>query len=289
MLSLDTPLGAWVAAGALGVGLLLAFLGMQRVISEFWDDPANQAQRHEISQIFRYFMPSIAPDVAISGFASLLFGSMVIVYAVTGNVFLVLILGLVAIGAPWALYKAAEEKRRKALEDAIPPALAQLANEVSAGSSLPAAMERVGRTAPEPADQEFAFLARAVQVQGMETALDAAAERLNLKSFDLAAAVIKVGAGPGGDIVDALKGLSQTLIVMEKLNQKLKTAAENGRRSMTIISVFAFVVICASFYLQPENLNTLLSDRIGVLCLIGAGLLYAIALVWAIRVTRVKI
>jgi Flp pilus assembly protein TadB len=190
--------------------------------------------------------------------------------------------------APVALYQMGSIRHQRELDLALPLALQQVANEMGAGATLETALGRVARTAPAPADVEIARLHRRVEVMGIDAAFAEMAQRLDSRSFAITAAVMRVGTSSGGRFAEALKSLSRTLIEIERLNRKIRTASENGRRNLYLMSLIGPLVALASSFVVDHQ-TPMLEDSFGQLLIGAAVLMFVGAHVIGFKLTRAKV
>ena len=198
-----------------------------------------------------------------------------------------MILGLI-LAVPAVLYSRAASKRSQELELALPLALQQVANEMAAGATLEMALKRVTESAPPPADVEIGRLQRRVEIMGVDEAFAEMARQLNSPSFTLTASVVRVGTSSGGRLIEALKNLSRTLIEIERLNKKLRTASENGRRNLYLMS-FVGPLVAIGSALVVDHETSVLADPFGQLLIGGAVLGFFAAHFLGQRLTKVAV
>ncbi|MEM1342273.1 MAG: hypothetical protein AAGF68_08110, partial [Pseudomonadota bacterium] len=107
-------------------------------------------------------------------------------------------------------------------------------------------------------------------------------------SFTLTASVVRVGTSSGGRLIEALKHLSRTLIEIERLNKKLRTASENGRRNLYLMSIVGpIVAIAAGMVVDHET--SVLADPFGQLLIGVAVLAFFAAHLIGHRLTKVQV
>ncbi|MFK8035891.1 MAG: type II secretion system F family protein [Hyphomicrobiales bacterium] len=213
----------------------------------------------------------------------------VVIFLRGGSIFTGPFILMLALGLPILLINQGDRKYRKALELVLPAALQQVANEMSSGRSLEKALEEVTESAPKPADIELGALQRKVASMGMERALEETAQKLQIPSFSLAASVLNVGSKQGGNLINALKRLSTTLVEIERMNRKIRTASESGRRMMMIMSFFSLLFPFFWYTSGPVKFEVVLSNPLGQAILLGAFLIWVLAVGLAIIVIRVKV
>jgi Flp pilus assembly protein TadB len=200
----------------------------------------------------------------------------------------ILMILILILAIPVFLYSRAASQRARELELALPLALQQVANEMAAGATLETALKRVADTAPSPADVEIGRLQRRVEIMGVDEAFSEMARQLDTPSFTLTASVVRVGTSSGGRLIEALKNLSRTLIEIERLNKKLRTASENGRRNLYLMSIIGPIVAVASS-LVVDHETSVLADGFGQLLIGVAVLSFFAAHLLGHRLTKVQV
>lgn len=201
----------------------------------------------------------------------------------------IIIMFLLLIGAmPVFFFFRASGQRARELELALPLALQQVANEMAAGATLEIALKKVAKTAPPPADIEIGRLQRRVEIMGIDEAFSEMARQLGSPSFTLTASVVRVGTSSGGRLIEALKSLSRTLIEIERLNKKLRTASENGRRNLYLMSFVGPAVVLASYFVVDHE-TSVMEDGFGQMLMGVAILSFFAAHVIGHTLTRVKV
>ena len=276
------------AAILIGLAVFLAMAALRALLGVLWRS-LPEARRDKAEEVLRFvFGRQVAPVDALS---LLLFidCALAVVLTLAGlRPPAVGILILVLMVVPVLLYFRASGRHAKELELALPLALQQVANEMAAGATPEIALRKVEKSVPAPADVEIARLRRRVEVNGIDAAFAEMAKDLDSPSFTLTASVVRVGTSSGGRMIEALKNLSRTLIEIERLNKKIRTASENGRRNLYLMSLIGPVVAFASAFVVHHE-TTVLEDPFGQL-LIGISLIAFIAAhVIGHVMTRVKV
>ncbi|MEM9477389.1 MAG: type II secretion system F family protein [Pseudomonadota bacterium] len=271
-----------------GVGFMCLLLGSWHAVHAVWDGLAADRKEKVSSVVSFLFGPETDPadTLALVALANVLGASGLWVAGLApASILLVLILGT---AVPVFLYYRGAGQRARELELALPLALQQVANEMAAGATLETALKKVADSAPPPADVEISRLQRRVEVMGIEDAFIEMAKRLDSRSFALTASVVRVGTSSGGRLIEALKSLSRTLIEIERLNKKIRTASENGRRNLYLISFIGPVVAIGSG-LVVDHETSLLEDGLGQVLIGLAIIMFFAAHVIGFQLTKVKV
>ena len=275
---------ALIVAGGIFAFIAMAILILDRV----WEGLPEDQQEWIGAILQNVLGDKLSPADAV---LVVLFGNIVAVGVMLAfGVPVVFIVLAVAGGilAPYSAYQLSSIKRQRELDLALPLALQQVANEMGAGATLETALKKVTQTAPEPADVEISRLHRRVEVMGIDAAFAEMAQRLDSRSFAITAAVMRVGTSSGGKFVEALKSLSRTLIEIERLNRKIRTASENGRRNLLLMSIIGpIIALSAGFVVDHQT--PLLEDSFGQLLIGGAVIMFVAAHFIGFKLTRVKV
>jgi pilus assembly protein TadC len=230
------PLPNLIAAAAFGLALFAALIGGLGGLALIWGRLGEETREKIAAVLVFAFGKSVEPvdTLALLLFANIALASVLFVAGLTP--FSILVLLGIGLALPIFFYRRAADRRARELELALPLALQQVANEMAAGATLETALKKTAGSAPAPADIEIARLQRRVEIMGIDEAFAEMARRLNSRSFTLTASVVRVGTSSGGRLIEALKNLSRTLIEIERLNRKVRTASENGRRNLYLMS-----------------------------------------------------
>ena len=277
---------AMATAFALGVfGLLALLLPALRLV---WDAQSIERQ-DKVAAVLSYLLgrqPDPVDTIALFLFAAVALGAAL--FATGATVPSILMILVLFIALPVFFYSRASGQRARELELSLPLALQQVANEMAAGATLETALKRVAESAPPPADIEIGRLQRRVEIMGIDEAFEEMARRLDMSSFTLTASVVRVGTSSGGRLIEALKNLSRTLIEIERLNRKLRTASENGRRNLYLMSLVGPLVAAAAAFVVDHE-QSVLADPFGQLLIGVAVLAFFGAHVIGHRLTKVQV
>ena len=277
---------------AMAAVLALGLFGLQALclpgLSALWARLPGRYQTR-INDVLRFLLGPDADPVdtlALFIFACLLTGT-ALAFAGLTLVSILMVIALV-MAVPLFFYQRAAGQHMRELELALPLALQQVANEMAAGATLETALQKVAKSAPAPADVVIGRLQRRVAIMGIDTAFQEMAAELNLQSFTLTASVVRVGTSSGGRLIAALKNLSRTLIEIERLNKKLRTASENGRRNLYLMSIVGPLVALASAFVVDHE-TSVLDDGFGQLLVMIAVIAFFGAHVLGHTLTKVRV
>lgn len=218
-------------------------------------------------------------------------GTALILLLISGGRILPTVLGLAAgLGLPWAYLLVKESRRTSAFLAQLPDTLQLIAGSLSAGYSMPQAMDTVVREDQQPISGEFnRALVEARLGVPIEEAMEGVAERMKSKDFAWVVMAIRIQREVGGNLAELLTTVSGTLRERETLRRQVKVLSAEGRLSGWILGllppVFALYLVLA----RPSYLEPLVSELLGwVLLGIGAVLL-VIGTLWMRKAVKVEV
>lgn len=185
-------------------------------------------------------------------------------------VMLLLLLALGAVG-PLLFLRVKASIRLKAFGTQLPETLQLMSGGLSAGLSLPQAVDTVVREGTEPM---AGALRRALIEQRLgvdiEDALDGVADRMDSKDFAWVVMAIRIQREVGGNLAELLNTVSATMREREYLRRQVKTLSAEGRLSAWILGGLpvAFALYLAAT--KPEYLATMYTTSIGWMMSIAA-------------------
>jgi tight adherence protein B len=218
-------------------------------------------------------------------------GLALLLFLIGGADVLAAVIGL-ALGAAipygYLLFKAG--RRTAAFLAQLPDALQLIAGSLSAGYSLPQALDSVVREGSQPMATEFSrALVESRLGVPVEYALDGIAERMRSNDFTWVVMAIRIQREVGGNLAEVLSTVSSTLRERERLRRQVRVLSAEGRLSAYILGglppLFAvYLVLVRRSYISP-----LFTDPIGVFMLIVMGVLMVVGAFWLRKVVTVEV
>jgi tight adherence protein B len=182
------------------------------------------------------------------------------------------------------------EKRRKMIDLQLGPAVLQMANNVASGMTLSQAIERVAERVDEPIKTEFAVMANYWR-HGAElsSAIDEAKRRLQLPNFNLFASAVLVNQKMGGNVVDTLERLGQSLGSIQKMKEEIYAATSEGRANIKVLSIAPIIMMGMVAVMDYEAVVMLFTRPMGWAVLAVAAGLTAAGTLWAWRIMNAAV
>ena len=194
--------------------------------------------------------------------------------------------GLCALPLLGALHARAARTRK--ISEQLPEALEMMARAVRAGHALPASFKLVAQECSPPIAIEFA---KAYEQQNLGLSLEAAVHGMTGRvpgSLDLKlmAVAIRIQSETGGNLVEVLERIAETMRDRFKFYSKLRAITAEGRISGVILAALPVVVALLISITNPAYL-TELGHGLGRLILASGVGLWAIGIVWIRQLTKV--
>lgn len=209
----------------------------------------------------------------------------------TGN----LLIGMgAAVGGAVTPMLQLSSKRRKMLQafnEQLPDALMLVINSLRAGNSFLQAMQLVAKQMggsgdsgkPSVISQEFAMTVAEINWGlSVERALTNLAERIGTVDIDLLAAAILVQRETGGNLVEVLQQMHDTIRDRIRIAGEVQALTAQGRLSGYVLTALPLGVGILFFLISPGYLNVLFNDPRGHMLLAAATGLQALGM-YAIR------
>lgn len=172
----------------------------------------------------------------------------------------------------------------------LPDTLQLLSGSLSAGYSLPQAVDAVTRQGTAPmADELRKALVETRLGAPIEEALDDVADRMDSKDFSWVVMAIRIQRQVGGNLAEVLATTAATLRERERLRRQVQVLSAEGRLSAYIL--FGLPVFFALYLLaaRPEYLKPLITDQIGWVLLGGMAILLVTGAFWLRKVVTVDV
>jgi tight adherence protein B len=220
--------------------------------------------------------------VAVAGLLGLLLGG--------GNPMLVGICLLGGALCPWVFLGIKETRRLKAFNSQLADTLQLMSGGLSAGLSLPQAVDTVVREGAEPMAGE---LRRALVEQRLgvdiEDALDGVAERMQSKDFEWVVMAIRIQREIGGNLAELLDTVAGTIREREYLRRQVRTLSAEGRLSAWILGGLPPVFALYLMTTKPGYLEPMYTTSLGWMLSVGAVVMLAIGALWLKSVVKVEV
>jgi tight adherence protein B len=172
-------------------------------------------------------------------------------------------LGLVIL-APSLGFRVLSQRRRASLQRQLPDAAAALATALRGGLSLSQCLEQVVRYQPQPISQEFSLMMREHRLGvPLDRALDAMADRIQLRDFDLLVSTLAIARELGSGLAEALERYAQSVRRRLSLEDRIRALTAQGRLQGIVMGLLPFILAAALTFVDPIWMRPLLTTPAG--------------------------
>jgi tight adherence protein B len=210
---------------------------------------------------------------------------------ITGGRLIAGVLGIVlGVVVPLLILNVREGRRRGAFLAQLPDTLQLIAGSLSAGYSLPQAIDTVIREGETVATTEFSrALVETRLGLPLEDALDGIAERTRSTDFAWVVMAIRIHREVGGNLAEVLTNVAETLRERERLHRQVEVLSAEGRLSAYILGGLPPLFAIYLVLVRPQYLEVLYTTSIGIVLLVLACILMSVGIAWLRRVVRVEV
>jgi tight adherence protein B len=192
--------------------------------------------------------------------------------------------------APLAWMRIRIGRRLATFEQGLPEVLDRVANALRAGYGLEHGLDLVAREAVGPCGEEFG---QVLQELNLGADLDEALARLILRvdSEDarLLATAVAVQRRTGGNLIEVLSQMSQTLRDRERLRRDVRVITTAPRISGYVVALLPLITVAAMYLTSRYYIETLISEPIGRVAAAAGGALVLLGLFLNHRIARVDL
>jgi tight adherence protein B len=180
--------------------------------------------------------------------------------------------------------------RTRAFLAQLPDTLQLVSGSLSAGYSLPQAIDAVVRQGSPPVSEELhKALVEARLGAPIEDALDDVADRMGSKDFRWVVMAIRVQRQVGGNLAEVLATTAATLRERERLRRQVQVLSAEGRLSAMILFGLPVVFTLYLLAVRPSYMSPLFHDPLGIVMVVGMLILLLVGGLWLRKVVQVDV
>jgi tight adherence protein B len=197
---------------------------------------------------------------------------------------------LIGLAGPFLYLVIKESRRTSAFLAQLPDTLQLLAGSLSAGYSLPQAVDAVVQEGNQPIAGEFnrALVESRLGVN-VEDALDGIAGRMKSEDFGWVVMAIRIQREVGGNLAEVLKTVAGTLRERERLRRQVQVLSAEGRLSAWILGGLPPVFALYLVLVRRSYIEILYTDPIGIFMLVVMLVQMVVGAFWLSKVVKVEV
>jgi tight adherence protein B len=218
-------------------------------------------------------------------------GLALLLYLISGGALGATLIGLlVGLAGPFLYLVIKESRRTTAFLAGLPDTLQLIAGGLSAGYSMPQALDSVVREGTQPISTEFnrALVESRLGVP-IEDALDGIAERMKSEDFAWVVMAIRIQREVGGNLAEVLTTVAATLRERERLRRQVQVLSAEGRLSAYILGGLPPVFALYLVLVRPTYIKPLFTDKIGIFMLVVGIIEILVGAIWLRKVVKVEV
>lgn len=213
---------------------------------------------------------------------------------VTNNVFHQPLAALpVAFLLGWAPILYAKQRKRKRIlrfEQQFPDALDMLTGALRAGMALTGAIQVVADESPDPVATEFRILFEENRLGlDLKVALKKLSQRVDSQELHLFVTAVILQRETGGNLAEVLQGTAAIIRDRFRILGDVRTMTAQAKLSGLVLMVLPAVLTVVIYILSPTYFQSLLTDPIGPLFIVGAVVLQVIGVITMRRIIDIKV
>jgi tight adherence protein B len=223
--------------------------------------------------------------------AGVTIGTAVLFLLLTGGRPLATVIGfLIGFSLPYFWLSFRASRRANLFLSQMPDTLQLLAGSLTAGYSLPQAVDAVVREGSQPISTEFgrAIIESRLGVP-VEDALDNIATRMDSRDFAWVVMAIRIQREVGGNLAEVLATVAQTMRERERVRRQVRVLSAEGRLSGWILGGLPPLFGLYLVLVRPTYIKTLYTDPIGVFLLCVAAVQFGVGVFWLRKVVQVEV
>ena len=207
-----------------------------------------------------------------------------------GNLVIVILSVVAAAVGPFIFLSVKESRRRKKFVDSLPETLGLMSGSLSAGYSLPQAVDSVVRDGQDPVAGEFnrALVETRLGVP-IEDALETIADRMRSKDWAWVVMAIRVQREVGGNLAELLLTVAGTLRERARIRRQIQTLSAEGRLSAWILGGLPIAFTLYLLVARPDYILTLTDEPLGWLMIVGGLILMTVGGLWMKKIVDVEV
>lgn len=169
---------------------------------------------------------------------------------------------------PGLVWRNMRKKRFDKFEEQLPDAFMMLSSSLQAGASLTVALEHMVKQTSAPLSQEFGLLVKRLRLGVvLDDALVEMEKRVPLQSFVMASSAIRISREVGGNLVETIKSMAETLRRKKGMEGKIESLTAQGKTQGTFMAVLPIILAVLLSFLEPEAMKKLYTTREGLMVL----------------------
>jgi len=180
-------------------------------------------------------------------------------------------------------------RRLAQFESQLSEALVMISNCLKSGLTFQQAMGNIASEMAEPIGREFGRTIREINLgNSVDIALANLAERVKSIDLGLAVSAIQIQRQVGGNMVELLDNISETIKERIKIKNEIKVLTASGRTSGLIIGMLPIGLAGVLMLINPDFIASFFNTRMGIAMLIAGAVMETMGFLAIKKIVTIK-
>jgi tight adherence protein B len=196
------------------------------------------------------------------------------------------LLGLV----PFVYIYVKKRKRMRKFERQLPDTMDLIARALKAGHALSGGLQLVGEEFGDPIGTEFERTVNEINFGvAVPEALKALARRVDCNDLKFFVMSIIIQRETGGNLAEILENIARLIRERFKLQGRIRVLSAEGKLSAIILVAIPFFLGFVLSIINPDYINTLFEDPIGIVLVIFACVMMALGILMMKKMVSIRV
>lgn len=180
-------------------------------------------------------------------------------------------------------------KRLIRFESQLSEAMVMVGNCLRSGLTFQQAMNNIANEMPDPIGREFSRAVREINLGGsVDLALNNLAERVKSTDLALAVSAIQIQRQVGGNLLDLLENISETIKDRIKIKNEIRVMTATGRASGMIIGSLPLGLAGVLMLINPDFITAFFNTSLGIGMLIAGAIMETIGFLMIRKIVSIR-
>lgn len=196
------------------------------------------------------------------------------------------LLGLV----PFVYIYVKKRKRMRKFERQLPDTMDLIARALKAGHALSGGLQLVGEEFGDPIGTEFERTVNEINFGvAVPEALKALARRVDCNDLKFFVMSVIIQRETGGNLAEILENIARLIRERFKLHGRIRVLSAEGKLSAIILVAIPFFLGFVLSIINPEYINTLFEDPIGIVLVVFACVMMALGILMMKKMVAIRV
>lgn len=196
---------------------------------------------------------------------------------------------LIGLAVPPYYVNRQKAKRLVKFESQLSEALVMVGNCLRSGLTFQQGMNNIATEMPDPIGREFSRAVREINLgSNVDVALSNMVDRIDSTDLSLAVSAIQIQRQVGGNLLEILDNISETIKDRIKIKNDIKVMTASGRSSGFIIGFLPIAISGILMLINPGYMKVFFTTKIGLMMLIAGASLETIGFLLIKKIVSIK-